>query len=178
MQRSCTTGNGKKKEISKLEKKIFKQNRKIFKLANGNKMDKFNFYNSVVNEDINKLKTLYDELQDNYFLERVSSLNDDSTLYDVLYLVASNYNYLNLLMKKNNIDSKNEYNDLCEFVFYPHINILSNILINDEIRRFINFEFSNQYMLFLRNCDGLNVSDKSFKILKLKDDKITLEEEL
>ena len=30
-------------------------------------------------------------------------------------------------MKKNNIDSKNEYNDLCEFVFYPHINILSNI---------------------------------------------------
>ncbi|HCI24043.1 MAG TPA: ATPase, partial [Lachnospiraceae bacterium] len=37
---------------------------------------------------------------------------------------------------------------------------------------------SNQYMLFLRNCDGLNVSDKSFKILKLKDDKITLEEEL
>ena len=95
-------------------------------------MDKFNFYNSVVNEDINKLKTLYDELQDNYFLERVSSLNDDSTLYDVLYLVASNYNYLNLLMKKNNIESKNEYNDLCEFVFYPHINILSNILINDE----------------------------------------------
>lgn len=124
--------NSKKKEISKLEKKIFKQNRKIFKLANGNKTDKFNFYNSVVNEDINKLKTLYDELQDNYFLERVSSLNDDSTLYDVLYLVASNYNYLNLLMKKNNIDSKNEYNDLCEFVFYPHINILSNILINDE----------------------------------------------
>ena len=54
----------------------------------------------------------------------------------------------------------------------------ADILINDEIRRFINFEFSNQYMLFLRNCDGLNVSDKSFKILKLKDDKITLEEEL
>ena len=52
------------------------------------------------------------------------------------------------------------------------------ILINDEIRRFINFEFSNQYMLFLRNCDGLNVSDKSFKVLKLEDNRITLEEEL
>ena len=51
-------------------------------------MDKFNFYNSVVNDDINKLKTLYDELQDNYFLERVSSLNDDSTLYDVLFLAV------------------------------------------------------------------------------------------
>ena len=54
----------------------------------------------------------------------------------------------------------------------------ADIQIDDDIRRFINFEFSNQYMLFLRNCDGLNVSDKSFKILKLKDDKITLEEEL
>ena len=52
------------------------------------------------------------------------------------------------------------------------------ILIDDDIRRFINFEFSNQYMLFLRNCDGLNVSDKSFKVLKLEDNKITLEEEV
>ena len=54
----------------------------------------------------------------------------------------------------------------------------ADILINDEIRRFINFEFSNQYMLFLRNCDGLNVSDKSFKVLQLEDNRITLEEEL
>ena len=54
----------------------------------------------------------------------------------------------------------------------------ADILINDEIRRFINFEFSNQYMLFLRNCDGLNVSDKSFKVLILKDNRITLREEL
>ncbi|MBQ3514378.1 MAG: ATPase [Lachnospiraceae bacterium] len=54
----------------------------------------------------------------------------------------------------------------------------ADILINDEVRRFINFEFSNQYMLFLRNCDGLNVSDKSFKVMKLDNNRITLEEEL
>ena len=54
----------------------------------------------------------------------------------------------------------------------------ADILINNEVRRFINFEFSNQYMLFLRNCDGLNVSDKSFKVLKLDNNRITLEEEL
>ena len=54
----------------------------------------------------------------------------------------------------------------------------ADILIDDDIRRFINFESSNQYMLFLRNCDGLNVSDKSFKVLKLEDNRITLEEEL
>lgn len=54
----------------------------------------------------------------------------------------------------------------------------ADILIDDEVRKFINFEFSNQYMLFLRNCDGLNVSDKSFKILKFDNNTITLEEEL
>ena len=52
------------------------------------------------------------------------------------------------------------------------------ILIDDDIRRFINFELSNQYMLFLRNCDGLNVSDRSFKMLQFNNNKITLEEEL
>ncbi len=54
----------------------------------------------------------------------------------------------------------------------------ADILINDELRSFINFEFSNQYMLFLRNCDGLNVSTKSFKVLVLDQNKVTLEEEL
>ena len=54
----------------------------------------------------------------------------------------------------------------------------ADCLINDDIRRFINFELSNQYMLFLRNCDGLNVSDKSFKVLKFDNNRITLEEEL
>ena len=54
----------------------------------------------------------------------------------------------------------------------------ADIMIDNDVRRFINFEFSNQYMLFLRNCDGLNVSDKSFKKMKLDNNRITLEEEL
>ena len=54
----------------------------------------------------------------------------------------------------------------------------ADILVDDDVRKFINFEFSNQYMLFLRNCDGLNVSDKSFKVLKFEQNRITLEEEL
>lgn len=54
----------------------------------------------------------------------------------------------------------------------------ADILMDDEVRQFINFEFSNQYMLFLRNCDGLNVSDKSFKVMKSEGNMITLEEEL
>lgn len=54
----------------------------------------------------------------------------------------------------------------------------ADCMINDDVRRFINFELSNQYMLFLRNCDGLNVSDKSFKVLKFDNNRIILEEEL
>ena len=54
----------------------------------------------------------------------------------------------------------------------------ADCLINDDVRRFINFELSNQYMLFLQNCDGLNVSDKSFKVLKFDNYRITLAEEL
>ena len=54
----------------------------------------------------------------------------------------------------------------------------ADCMINDDVRRFINFELSNQYMLFLRNCDGLNVSDKSFKVLKFDNNRITLEDVL
>lgn len=54
----------------------------------------------------------------------------------------------------------------------------ADCLINDDVRRFINFELSNQYMLFLQNCDGLDVSDKSFKVLKFDNYRITLAEEL
>lgn len=142
----------KKKEIGKLEKKVFKQNKKIFKLANSNKIDKFNLYNSITNDDINKLKVLYNELFDNYFKERVASLTDESSLYDVLYLAASNYNYLERLMKDNNIDNIDEFNDLCKFVFYPHINILSNILINDE--RDISMIIIDRYNLFGFNLNS------------------------
>lgn len=54
----------------------------------------------------------------------------------------------------------------------------ADILLDEEDRRFINFEFENQYMLFLRNCDGLNLSAGSFTILKETENVISLEREL
>ena len=51
-------------------------------------------------------------------------------------------------------------------------------LINDDVRRFIKFELPNQYMIFLQNCDGFNVSNKSFKVLKFDNYRITLAGEL
>lgn len=54
----------------------------------------------------------------------------------------------------------------------------ADTILTDEDRRFINFESSNQYLLFLRNCDGLNVSADSFTILKEEDYHVSLQKEL
>jgi predicted ATPase len=54
----------------------------------------------------------------------------------------------------------------------------ADILLEEQDRNFINFEKSNQYLLFLRNCDGLNLSADSFTILVEDNYKITLQREL
>lgn len=54
----------------------------------------------------------------------------------------------------------------------------ADLLLNDEDRRFINFETENQYLLFARNCDGLNLSADSFTVLTESDYKVTLKKEL
>jgi len=53
----------------------------------------------------------------------------------------------------------------------------ADILLNEEDRRFINFEKSNQYMLFLRNCDGINLLRDSFAVLQEDEGKISLKRE-
>lgn len=116
-----------------------------------------------------------------FFDDRITLVGGDSgtgktVLYEMLedirltekYNAIKLFNYKSENMKENVIK--------CRDCFIVIDN--ADILIDDDIRKFINFEFSNQYMLFSRNCDGLNVSDKSFKILELNDNRITLQEEL
>ena len=54
----------------------------------------------------------------------------------------------------------------------------ADLLLHDEDRKCINFHFSNQYMLFARNCDGLDLSAGSFTILHEADHKVSLVREL
>ena len=54
----------------------------------------------------------------------------------------------------------------------------ADVLLNDEDRRFINFERSNQYLLFMRNCDGLNLTADSFTVLNETDNCISLIKEV
>lgn len=115
------------------------------------------------------------------FDDRVTLVGGDSStgktvLYEMLedLRLTDDYRAIKLFNYKSDNILESIMNCRDSFIVIDN----ADILIDDDIRRFINFEFSNQYMLFLRNCDGLNVSDKSFKVLKLEDNRITLEEEL
>lgn len=116
-----------------------------------------------------------------FFDDRITLVDGDSgtgktVLYEMLedLKLTDKYNAIKLFNYKS--EDLTENLEKCRNNFIVIDN--ADILINDDIRKFINFELSNQYMLFLRNCDGLNVSDKSFKELKLENNRITLEEEL
>lgn len=115
------------------------------------------------------------------FDDRITLVGGDSgtgktVLYEMLedLRLTDEYKSIKLFNYKSDNILKSITNCRDSFIVMDN----ADILIDDDIRRFINFEFSNQYMLFLRNCDGLNVSDKSFKVLKFEDNRITLEEEL
>ena len=116
-----------------------------------------------------------------FFDDRITLVGGDNgtgktVLYEILedLKLTDEYNAIKLFNYKS--DNMKENLMKCKECFVVIDN--ADILINDDIRQFINFEFSNQYMLFLRNCDGLNVSDKSFKIMHLEGKKITLQDEL
>lgn len=115
------------------------------------------------------------------FDDRITLVGGDSgtgktVLYEMLEDLRLTDEYKNIKLFNYKSDNLLDSIKQCRDSFIVIDN--ADILINDELRRFINFEFSNQYMLFIRNCDGLNVSDKSFKVLQLDNNKITLEEEL
>lgn len=116
-----------------------------------------------------------------FFDDRITLVGGDNgtgktALYEILedLKLTDEYNAIKLFNYKS--DNMKENLMKCKECFVVIDN--ADILIDDDIKQFINFEFSNQYMLFLRNCDGLNVSDKSFKIMHLEGKKITLQDEL
>ena len=115
------------------------------------------------------------------FEDRITLVGGDSgtgktVLYQILEDLRLTDQYRNIKLFNYKSDNLLDSIKQCRESFIVIDN--ADILIDDNIRRFINFEFSNQYMLFIRNCDGLNVSDKSFKVLQLQNNKITLEKEL
>lgn len=115
------------------------------------------------------------------FDDRITLVGGDSgsgktVLYEMLEDLRFTEEYKAIKLFNYKSDNLTESIKLCRGNFIVIDN--ADIMLDDTIRKFINFEFSNQYMLFLRNCDGLNVSDKSFKVLRFDHNRITLDEEL
>ena len=155
----------KKKEIDKLERNIIKNNKKIFRLVSKNKIDKIDVLNSKVNANINNLKNLYEELERNYFLERISSLEEDTTIYDIFLLVDSNYNYLIELLKNKDIDIS-EINKLRLFVYNPYNYILNNILISEDKDNIDNLIKELEIILNSIVMNKNRITDSRIKFIK------------
>ena len=101
------------------------------------------------------------------FDDRITLVGGDSgtgktVLYEMLEDLRLTDEYKAIKLFNYKSDNLSESIKQCRDSFIVIDN--ADILINDEVRRFINFEFSNQY--------------KSFKVLKLDNNRITLEEEL
>ena len=106
-------------------------------------------------------------LYDLEFDDRITLVGGDSgtgktVLYEMLEDIRLTDEYSSIKLFNYKSDDFLEAIRQCKDSFIVVDN--ADNLMNDDVRRFINFEVSNQYMLFLRNCDGLNVSDKSFKV--------------
>lgn len=115
------------------------------------------------------------------FTSRITLVRGDSAtgktyLYQMLEDVKQleKYNAIKLFNYKS--DDFHESLKACRDKFIVIDN--ADTILDEDDRRFINFEKSNQYLLFLRNCDGLNVSADSFNILKEEDHHIVLQREM
>ncbi len=121
-----------KKEIIKKEKELFKQNNKINKLIIKNDSKKFDYYNNLTNNNILLLKNMYEELEKDYFLEKLSKLSEDATILDFLSLASSNYNYLIELFKQKEKNPEKELTTINNIINSPYLNLINNLWITDE----------------------------------------------
>lgn len=115
------------------------------------------------------------------FADRITLVRGDSAtgktyLYQMLEDLKMTKEYQKIRLF--NYKSEEFHSDLkkCRDKFVVIDN--ADLLLDDADRKFINFDSSNQYMLFARNCDGLNLSADSFVILDETDYKVSLQREL
>lgn len=115
------------------------------------------------------------------FFDRITLVRGDSAtgktyLYQMLEDLRMTKAYGEIKLFNYKTENFHENLRLCREKFIVIDN--ADTILEEEDRQFINFETSNQYMLFLRNCDGLNLSADSFMILQENDNYITIGREM
>lgn len=127
-----------RKEISKLEGKLFKANKKIqFQKKFFKNKDKIDLLEIEVNETSDSLMEKYQELSDGYVHDKIFNFNQHTSYYDILKLVSSHYLYFRKLIEENQEDisdeeilDKRKY--LSDFLLNNNLHFLPNIMIMDE----------------------------------------------
>ncbi len=144
-----------KNEIAKKEKKLIKLNNKSTKKClfrkPGEKL--FNQQDALILET----KELYRELDKNKVYCKVATeLNEQSTIYDALYLASSFHNYLfrcisdyDKEMQEDEVDKMIE--EIQNYVKWPYITIINNISIQEE--RDILLTIKDRYKLLNINLE-------------------------
>ncbi len=128
-----------KKEIGKLEGKLFKINKKIsFQSKYFHHQDKIELMELEANSLIDNLMEKYHELQFSKVNEIISLLNDSVSYYDILSLVSSFYIYFRKLVVENQegigeeevIEKRLE---LSQFLLRGNLYFLPNISIVEDV---------------------------------------------
>ena len=120
--------------------------------------------------------TYFLDFSDRITLVRGDSATGKTYLYQMLEDLRMTKEYQAIKLFNYKTEDFHENLKKCKDRFVVVDN--ADLLLNNEDRRFINFDCSNQYMLFARNCDGLNLSQGSFMLLYENDYKVSLKREL
>ena len=192
--------NQKLKQIKKMEQKLIKTNKKIekyerhksilFKLfnRNTNRLEKINI---DANSQILQMRNIYTDLEENKINNIIlSSLNEGSTIYDVLFLASHFYSFLvNTIINEYPDISQDEILDLINqfrtFINYPKSTIINNVKIAED--KNIVLMIKDKYNLCNLNITKEDLEEENLTNLLtivnnicdynyLKNSKITLDE--
>ena len=154
-----------KKKIIESEKKLRKLNKKLSSKGLFGKKKTKTKHSAEQNQLILEIKKTYKELDLNKFLNKIAiDINENSTIYDVLNLANSYYNYLTSCMIENNKTITQEKIDeqireLDEFLKTPYNNIITNLTITDE--RDIAMIIKDRYQLLNFNIKQEDLNGKN-----------------
>ena len=169
------------KSIDKIHNKINKINRKVrfVKFFKGENVD-LSKYNLLIDNFAIELDNLYKNLDVCLFNERIfNTINNNSTILDVLQFVFSYKLDLLKIIKKNKTDISSddilkEYDSLEKLITYPDINIINNLSFLDD--KDIVMIIIDKYKLMNINLDRKNFENSELENLISEVNKILVSE--
>lgn len=153
------------KRLENLEKQMGKINKRIARRNMFLKTKEGVKQTSEHKKIIVDIKSVYKEMEQNKFYNKIFlTLKEDSTIYELLELADSYYNYLTKIIIENNKTIPHEkieklIKELNEFLKNPYNNLINNITISEEID--IAIIIKDRYKLLNFNIDKEDFSAKN-----------------